>query len=212
MTTLVAIQARAAAPPWAAAQIHDTVAAIASERKFAQNAATSLFGRFLRFLGDRVAELINYLRGHGDARWIIAATIVLIVVVVVARVAIERQNVTAQRRRGAGRALRRSARTDYWTLANEDAAAGRYGAACHALYAAVLDELARDGALAFHASKTTGDYSRDLRRSRFPRQTEFNDFVREFDRAAFGMIETSADDYARVHDAAERVIRARAAA
>ena len=41
---------------------------------------------------------------------------------------------------------------------------GNFNAASHALYAALLERIARSGAVALHASKTGGDYWRELRR------------------------------------------------
>lgn len=213
MTPSVGVfQARDSVAPWTLRQIHDTVAKIAAEPKFAEHTAASLLGRFLRFIGERISDLLDFLSGRADARWVIIAAVVVVAIIIGARITLERQTVAARRARAMHARVSRGGRTDYWTLAAEDAAAGRYAAGCHALYAAVLDTLAREGVVAFHASKTAGDYARELRRNRFARAAEYMEFIRVFDRAAFGTAEPSADDFARVRAAAASIARPRIAA
>ena len=155
-------------PPQAAArtvdakQIHDTVAAIARQPAYATPVRQSLLGRVLRTLfagfaicssNSRLARraVRRHRGGRADHRRD-------------CRSDRDRTQIDARRRAGAGLRAIGGERRDYWALAAELAAAGNYTGACHALYIGVLDALSRTGALRFHASKTSGDYARELRR------------------------------------------------
>jgi hypothetical protein len=194
--------------PWTVAQIHDTVAKIASQPAYAASVRESLLGRFLRYVLDRVASLLAWLSGSIDARIALIVAVVLVAAVIVLRVVVARQL-----REGRGRLgltiNSMSVRADLWALARDEAAAARYVDACHAVYAAVIDTFARQGFLAVHESKTSGDYARDLRRAAAPVVADFRSFARQFDRAVFGTATVGADDYARLRESAERAARIR---
>jgi hypothetical protein len=82
------------------------------------------------------------------------------------------------------------------------------------VYAAVLDQLARAGAVRVHPSKTSGDYARELARRGVPLAPAFQAFARQFERIVFGASADaiSADDFERLATAAERVSATRQAA
>ena len=148
---------------WTTRQIHDTVAAIARQRTLAparQIVARSLHS--IRLRADRRAD-------RPDSR--IDRTLECVVIAGDGRDR-ARDRRANRRRSPSGRGVGpRGARgggsdraaTRPGPTARELAAAGDYTGACHALYAAVLEALARDGALKRHASKTSGDYVRELR-------------------------------------------------
>lgn len=189
---------------WTPGQVHDTVAAIASQPAYGGQ-RRSLAGRFLRFLFARIGDLLDFVRGSLDARVVIAAAVVAIVLIVAARVAIDRR--AAERRRARGLRVRGGdGRRNPWTESRDHAAAGRFVDACHALYAAVLDELTASGLVRYHRSKTAGDYARDLRRSGATVTPDFRIFVRDFERAVFGQGEPARDDYDRLAAQADRIV------
>jgi hypothetical protein len=189
---------------WTPAQIHDTVAAIASQAAYGGQ-RRSLVGRFLRFVFARIGELLDFVRGSLDARVVIAIAVLAIVLIVAARVAIDRR--AAERRRArAARGRGRDGRRNAWTESREHAAAGRFDDACHALYLAVLDELTASGLVRYHRSKTAGDYSRDLRRGGAAIASDFRAFVRDFERAVFGQGGVAREDYERLAALAERIV------
>jgi hypothetical protein len=202
-----------AAQGWSNAAIHDTVAKIAAQAKFGVSQRESLLGRLFRYLWQRLADMLDWFqdRFHADPRVLLYGVGALIVLVIVARVIAERQLAEARRMRG-HRRLGQDSRADYWRGAESEATSGRYLEACHSLYTAVLDDLAQRRLLAFHTSKTSGDYARELQLAGFSELAEFRAFVRAFDRAVFGVAEPDGDDYARVRDAARRVAVTRAAA
>ena len=196
---------------WTARQIHDTVAAIARQPAFAMPVRRSLLGRLLRWLLERIADLIEMLGGSRGARITVIAAVAVIVIAIVGRVLVGRQ---VERRRRTGASLRAigSARRDYWALADELAAEANFVGACHAVYLAVLESLARSGGLTFHASKTPGDYAREVRQRRPSLSAEFRSFVRQFETAAFGPAAPVAETYRALRQSAERVVTQRAAA
>jgi len=196
---------------WSTAEIHDTVAAIARQPAYASPLRRSLLGRLFSYLIDRFTDLLGILRGHSEVRLIVIAAAALVVLAIVGRFVISRQLDALVRREGRGIGMR-SDRKDFWAMSRELAAAADYVGACHALYAAVIDTLARAGSVKFHASKTSGDYARELRRSGSPALQHFRVFGRQFDRAVYGATSVSRDDYEQLAQAAELATSARSAA
>lgn len=196
---------------WTARQIHDTVAAIARQPEYAVPVRRSLLGRLLRWIVERVADLIAMLSGSRSARITVIAAVALIVIAIVGRFLVTRQ-VELRRRTGASLRAIGSERRDYWVLADELAEGGNIVGACHAVYLAVLESLARSGALTFHASKTPGDYVRELRQRRAVIAPEFRAFSREFEAAVFGPTMPVAATYTALRQRAERMLAQRAAA
>jgi uncharacterized protein DUF4129 len=189
---------------WATDAIHDTVAAIARQPAYSTSIKRSLFGRFLNLIFDWLRDLRELLGGSRSARLIVMVAVASMVIVIVARIVVARRiDQGRTRERGRGGAAR--TRTDSWARARELATAGDHVAACHALYAAVVDDLARAGALRFHPSKTSGDYARELARRSSRAAPNFLVFARQFEHIAFGTGAAGADDFARLASAAERV-------
>ncbi len=196
---------------WSTAEIHDTVAAIARQPAYATPLRRSLLGRALTFLINRFADLVALLNGSREFRWMAIIATVLIVLAVVGRVVISRQLDVLGR--GDGRRARFSGeRRDFWAVSRELAAAEDFTGACHALYAAVIDTLGRGGAVKFHASKTSGDYVRELRRHGSPELQSFRAFARQFDRIVYGTSSADRDDYELLARAAELASSVRNAA
>lgn len=196
---------------WTTAAIHDTVAAIARQPAYATPLRRSLIGRALGYLMDRFADLLGLLHGSRDFRLVVIAATALIVLAVAGRVLISRQ-LDVMGRRDGSRANSRGERRDFWALSHELADGADYVGACHALYAAVVETLARTGAVKFHASKTSGDYARELRRRSSPALQDFRQFARDLDRVVYGKASATREDYDRLSHAAERVTSVRAAA
>ena len=195
---------------WTAKQIHDTVAAIVRQPAYAVPARQTLLGRVLRFIGDELRDLIQLLGGWQNARVVVIIAVALLLLAVVGRVVVGRR---LELHRETARSLQivGSARRDYWALAAELEQRGDFVGASHALYLAVLDKLARGGALTFHTSKTVGDYVRDLRQRRSPSLEAFREFGRRFERDVFGAEAPSAATYRGLVELAAFARAARAA-
>jgi hypothetical protein len=197
---------------WTTRAIHDTVEAIARQPAYAVPLRRSLLGRALAWLFQRLADLIDLFRGSRDLRVAAIVAAALILVAMIGRIVIARQIDIVRRRAGFGADLGKGERRDFWSLAQELAARGDHVAASHALYAAVIDRLSRAGSITFHASKTSGDYARELVRRGSPNASEFRAFGRYFDRVVYGASTVAPDDFARLADMAQRLVFARAAA
>lgn len=196
---------------WSARQIHDTVAAIARQPAYGSASKRSLLGRALRFAFDRIADLFRGVEGSMNARLVIILAIAVVAFVVIARIVVDRRLAEVRAARPGAR-VRAGERADFWSAAAEAAEGGRYDEASHLLHAAVLDALTRSGAMKWHASKTNGDYARELRRRGSPLAAGFRAFVADFERVVFGTRVASRDDYVRLRAAAERLSERRAAA
>ena len=95
---------------------------------------------------------------------------------------------------------------DAWTLAQELAAEGDFTGAAHALYVALLGNLARRDLLRLHPSKTIGDYLRELRRRPTAPFDAVREFARTYELVAYGLRPCAADRYARLHTLAARAL------
>lgn len=196
---------------WPAAAVHDTVAAIARDVDYRRSLQSTLWrqlwGWFSRLLGD----FLDQFRGSGAGRVVTIAFVVLVAVLVVARFVIAARAA----RDGAGEGdpgVRRTRALDPWGDAERFAAAGRFTEAAHALFAALLSAFASRGEVRLHASKTSGDYARELRRRGSAAQGGFQAFRRRYDRVIYGQGECDADDYAALlRDAQPLLARERAA-
>ena len=197
---------------WTTRAIHDTVDAIARQPAYAVPLRRSLLGRAFGWLLERFADLIELFRGSRDLRIAAIVAAALILFAIVGRIVVARQIDTVRRRGAFGADFGTGERRDFWNLARELAADGDHVAASHALYAAVIDSLARSGAITFHSSKTSGDYARELVRRGAANASEFRVFARHFDRVVYGAVTVNSDDYARLFSMAERLVVARSVA
>lgn len=96
---------------------------------------------------------------------------------------------------------------DAWRVARELAARGDFTAAAHALYAALLGRIARQGEVELHESKTVGDYIRDLRARSSARLPGFREFARTYETVIYGLGTCDRDRYERLHGMAQRVVQ-----
>ena len=189
---------------WTATQVHDTVAAIVAQPAYRAE-RRSLLTRLIRLVSDYIGRLLDAVRGSLDARIIIAVAVAAIVLVIVARVAIDRR-AAARRARTPERLRAAGGRRDAWAEARASAAAGNYSEASHALYIAVLEAVTATGGVRYHRSKTAGDYARELRRNGSAIALDFRAFGRGFDRLAFGRVEMARDEYDQLATLAERIV------
>jgi hypothetical protein len=193
---------------WTPAQVHDTIAAIVAQPDFATAQRESLFGRFLRFLIAEISDLLRLARGSIDGRIIVAAAVLVIGLIVISRIVADRR--LATRRRLRSTAGMHGSRRDAWAAARELAARGEFADASHALYSAVLETLSRSGTIRYHASKTAGDYARELRRAGAPIASDFRSFARELDRVVYGRATVTRSEFDGLFEAAEQIANATA--
>ncbi|HEV8218403.1 MAG TPA: DUF4129 domain-containing protein [Gemmatimonadaceae bacterium] len=195
---------------WTARQIHDTVAAIVRQPAYTVPVRQTLLGRVLKFIGDEFRDLIQLLGGSQNARLVVIIAVALLVLAIAGRIVVG-QRLELRRRTAGSLQIVGSTRRDYWVLAAEMEERGDFIAASHALYLAVLEALARSGGVTFHASKTVGDYVRDLKQRRSESLEAFRQFGIRFERDVFGAQPPNATTYRQLSELAAFAKRARAA-
>jgi hypothetical protein len=180
--------------PWNAGAVHDTVGALLRDAAYHRSFWSSVGGRILLELGRFVAWVIEGVRGIPGGRTTVLAIIAVVLIAILGRLflAAEWSDDLLLRRKGSGA---RPTRADPWLEAERLAGMGDYMGAAHALYQAVLRRLAASERIRLHASKTSGDYVRDLRRRGSPLAPAFQRFGRRFDRVVFGKGVCTAEDF-----------------
>lgn len=183
-------------PPqhWTADAIHDIVAEIVRDRGYRRSVLGSVFGRVAMAIYEALNWLEKTVQRIPGGRTTVITVITVIALLIVARILLAsewRNEGLARRRAGTGKA----GRFDPWSEAERLAASGDYTAAAHALYQAVLRRVAGSERIRLHASKTSGDYWRELRRRGSPVAGAFRIFGRRFDRVIFGVGECSPEEF-----------------
>ena len=197
--------------PWDAGAVHDTVGVLLRDAGYHRSFWSSLAGRALLEFGRFVLWLVGAVQSVPGGRATVLTIIALIVLLIVGRLLLANdwgEDVLFRRKSSAHGATR----IDPWTDSERLAAAGDYMGAAHALYQAVLRRVAGTERVRVHASKTSGDYVRDLRRRGSPLATPFQRFGRRFDHVIFGKGVCTADDYAALRADALAIPSAKAAA
>jgi uncharacterized protein DUF4129 len=204
---MIPLQA-AAAQSWSVPAVHDTVADIARQRVYERSVGESAWQQFWRAVARLLETIFGFFRGSETGRDVTLAIVILIVAAVaihfiLAALAARNDVVAAD----AGPARERAA--DAWREAERLAAAGAFTEASHALLAALLSAFAQRGEVRLHASKTAGDYARELARKGSPARAAFQQFRRHYDAVIFGVGTCDADQYAALlRDAAPILSRA----
>lgn len=200
---------QAGAQPWPDRAIRDTIAAITKDADYQRALTQSLWDRMTRWIWDHVVNFLTSVGSSNLTRTITIAMVVLIVVLVAARIAIGISAERALRHAGAGA---RANPGDEALLASADALAarGEFTAAAHALFAAALAALAARGEVRLHASKTTGDYARELRRRNASALRPFQSFRSRYDRVIYGDMRCTEADYAALQRDARAMVGAAA--
>jgi hypothetical protein len=194
---------------WPRAAIHDTVAAIVRQGPYHRQVARSLFDRIMQWIGETLQRLFQTLGGVPHGRVIATIAAAVVVALVIARVVYAARLRTSP---GEGELVggrRATTAGDPWRSAEDLAAAGHFTEAAHALYRATLGMLATRGQIKLHASKTNGDYARELRRRGAAAHAPFRRFGRRYDRIIYGTGTCDAAEYAGLLDDARTVGSAR---
>ena len=188
-------QPRQGLTPWPDSAVHDTVAAIARQAEFQRTLSETLMHRLGTWILRLLNDFFELVRGSATGQSVTIALVVLLLVLVAARIV-----VAARAPRDAtldvGSRTARARGADPWSEAERLAAAGHFTEAAHALLAALLLAFASRGEVRLHASKTAGDYARELRRRGSPAQGRFRVFRSRYERIIYGDGECGSDDYA----------------
>lgn len=185
--------------------------AIMQQPQYGRSLRTSLLQRVMDWLGELVGRFIRGFGSLPHARALAIGIAILAVVLVIARI-LYAARVREQARTVPERAGRGQRGLDPWTEAERAAAEGRFTDAAHALYASVLQTLARRERLRLHDAKTNGDYTRELRASGSPVHSHFRDFGRLYDHIIYGLGSCDEAGYLALRQAAAPMLEwARAA-
>ncbi|HKW47084.1 MAG TPA: DUF4129 domain-containing protein [Gemmatimonadaceae bacterium] len=194
---------------WPRVAIHDTVAAVVKQAAYHREFTRSLFDRMLQWIGEMLTRLFQTLGGVPHGRVVATIAAAVVVTLVVARVVYAARLRTTPAESAVLHGGRVTSASDPWRSAEDLAAVGRFTEAAHALYRATLGVLATRGQIRLHASKTTGDYVRELRRRSAPTHAPFRRFGRRYDRIIYGTGTCDAAEYAALLDDARTVSSAR---
>jgi hypothetical protein len=196
---------------WSAGAVHDTVGALLRDAGYHRSFWSSLAGRILLEFGRFVVRLLDAISRIPGGRTTVLAIIAIVLLLIIGRLFLAADfsdDLLLRRRRGGGGA----ARVDPWIESERLAAAGDFMGAAHALYQAVVRRLAATERVRVHASKTSGDYVRELRRRGSPLAAAFQRFGRRFDHVVFGKGVCTADDFRALRDEALAIPDRQAAA
>jgi hypothetical protein len=185
--------------------IRDTVAAVFREPAYNRTSLLQIVGAWLNELLGAI--LLRFRPGRMPAPlfWFIVMVTLLVAAGAVARTATILARQRAARRRGLlGTAGRGDG--DAWLTARQLAGRGDYTAAAHALYAGILDAIARRGEVELHESKTIGDYARDLAARSSAVLDRFRDFARTYEVVIYGIGSCDRDRYERLDGLALRIL------
>jgi len=193
---------------WPVPAVHDTVAGIARQAAYQRDVGESAWQHFLRMVGRVLQTILEYFRGSANGRRVTIAIVALLLTAIaihfiLATLAARSDVVAADKNPARARAA------DAWREAERLAAAGLHTEASHALLAALLSAFAQRGEVRLHASKTAGDYARELARRGSASRGPFQQFRRRYDAVIFGVGTCDADEYAALlRDAAPILSRA----
>lgn len=186
---------------WPAAQVQDTLDRLVARPAYQRDFVVTLGERLLAALLDLLDRLLRLAVDVLGRREVVYGVLGVLLAILLLRLALELRAEfadapTARARRGARHT------GDPWADAERLALAGRFTDAAHALLAALLGGLGLRGEVRLHPSKTAGDYARELRRRRAPSAPAFQRFRQQYDVAVYGGADVSADQYARLLEAA----------
>jgi hypothetical protein len=196
---------------WNAGAIHDTVGVLLRDPAYQRSFWSSVAGRALLELGRLVSWVFHAIREIPGGSTTVLTILAVILLLIIGRLFLAARwsdDVLFRRKAGGARAFR----IDPWGDAERLAAAGDYMGAAHSLYQAVIRRIAASERVRIHASKTSGDYVRDLRRRGSPLAGPFQAFGRRFDRVVFGAGVCTANDYAALRAEAMAIPDRQAAA
>ncbi len=183
-----------AATSWPPPQVQDTINRIVSRPEYQRDFSESLLQRIVRTIARFIWDLLSMVANAAGTRTIVYVAVGLLLLLLVARLVLDMRaeidgtSVTRSRRSG----VRTS---DPLGEAERLAQAGAFTDAAHALFVALLGTLGARGELRLHASKTAGDYARELRRRNAPSSPRFQSFRVRYDRAVYGAGVVSGDEY-----------------
>lgn len=188
--------------------LRDTIAAVFDQRAYDRGLRETVLDRILTWFRDAWRRLTDGIGGSQELQWIALAVFILAVVAVAARAIYLAHTSRIARAEGAPDRAARYVKGagDPWVQAQALASAGQFTEAAHALYAAILDAIARRERVRLHPSKTVGDYGRELRRRSSSLFPTYRDFARLYEVVVYGIGTCDEARYQRLHALATEIV------
>jgi heme exporter protein D len=187
---------------WPPTAVHDSVQAVLRDPAFQRSLRRTLLDRMLLWLGDWWDRLVKAMHHLPSTRSIGLTIVALVVLFVVVRTIMSARARTEDVARQ-GRRRTTTTQDDPWQAAEALGSEGRFEEAAHALYRGVLVTIARTERIRLDPSRTSGDYSRELRRRGSASATHFRAFTRRFESAVYGHERCTADIIAELRALSE---------
>ena len=188
----------------AAPELRDTIAAIFRQPAYDRELRETVWQRIVDAIVRGWRWLADNLRDDPYVSWTLFALVVLFIAAVVGR------KIWLERMRGreeTGGASAIAPGSDGWAEAHRLAADGAYTDAAHALYRALIHQLARRGDVRVHPAKTVGDYGREMRRRAGAPLARYRDFARAYETIVYRVGSCDAEQWERLRVAASAVVQ-----
>jgi hypothetical protein len=189
-----------------AALIRDTVAAVFREPAYNRVSLLQIAGAWLRDVVGAILLRLRPGRMPVPVFWFVVIITLVVAAGVLGRAAWILARQRSARRGGANRPAGAGPAEDAWASARRFAARGAYTAAAHALYAGILDAIARRGEVELHESKTIGDYARELAKRSSVMLNRFREFAGDYEVVIYGIGMCDRDRYERLDRLAARIL------
>lgn len=187
-----------------ASELRDTIDAVFRQGAYDRDLRETVGQRLVDAIGRGWRWLAEHLRDDPYVSWTLFALVVLIIAAVAGR------RIWLDRMRGRdepGGAAASATGGDGWAEAHRLAATAAYTEAAHALYRALIHQLARRGDVRVHPAKTVGDYGRELRRRAGAPLERYRDFARAYETAVYRLGACDSEHWERLRVAASAVVR-----
>lgn len=168
--------------PIPVAAVRDTISRIVLERGYRENVTNTLLSRIWDWVTRAISDLFTQAAGSRGTYLISLTLIALAIGISVTRAVI----VARARRQAANRREVQVTSDEQLAQARSLAAQGAYVDAAHLLHAAIVTRLVEQKRVRRHASKTVGDYGRDLRHAGDTLAPAYLAFARVYDVVAYG--------------------------
>jgi hypothetical protein len=165
--------------------VNRTIAAVFQQAEYRRSLRQTLIEQIFDWIGNLFKAIGASMDSHPALRYVAAALVAALVMMMMARVAYTRRMQRAAAL-GSSNVRSRAGLRDPWAAAHNAALAGDYLEAAHALYFAVLQALAGTDRLVVDSAKTVGDYTRELRRASSHSLPLYRDFARVYEPIVWG--------------------------
>ena len=172
--------------------------------EYSRSFKRTLFQEVIEWISSLFGAINSAMLAYPQLKGFFLAALVLLALLVAGRAAYARQMGMPGRRRKSGGTRSVLAR-DPWAHAQDEALAGRYLVAAHALYLAVLEAIAGSDRVTIDSAKTVGDYTRELRRLASDALPLYREFATAYEPIVWGSRDCDRSCYEQLSGIAARL-------